>query len=563
MPPFTLVDGLRVVAAIGLVWASFAAVGAGVLILYTSQHPQLDAINSPGGLWLRLVLFGALSAGCGYLLWRLRPSTALVANFSAGSTCTRRHWTVLACLLGLIACLLGYHLAEYPWAAPDEVHHLVVARNLALHGAYASGHPDASLTYFDSFDSVGPTVLGPIAAAFKVFGVSLGAARAVMITFYLLLSLAVFRLVSSWQGGWAGITAVALLTGTFSSIYLGRTLYGEVPAFAFLLGGLLAWQRALGFKRAMGWGLLAGVGVGAAVLSKTIVALVLFSLAGAWAYDQVTFRKIRWGHVLWPAMGGIAVMASWGVIQRLHGPGAETSGSTLAIYQHYLLFGLASVPEAIMNSVAYNPVAHLVFLGLVIASVPTIFLRRYTPIGVTLYLYALFSLYWWFCFTPGQLHRYLWNSYAILAMFAAPWLVWAIQRMLQKDRPPRQRLAYLLVALLLVGPGARWLVLQTQEIATHDEMTDERALIAALDDLPPGCRLATTSGRVPGLVNFFGGPVVETGEDIATLLAGYDVVIVPEDAPVDSTIVEGATQRIAGNFVLLSSSVSLGGAERK
>lgn len=555
--PFGRDDIARVAGALGLVLAGFSFMGSVALWVYTQRNPELDAIQLPGGLLLRTALFGVACVLCLALIGCARCREALPRPVWSTKPVPRGAWCLLAALLAGMVLLLSVKIDEYPWAAPDEVHHLVVARNLAEYGSYASGHPDAGFRFFDSFDSVGPAVLGPVAAAFKCFGVSLAAARAVLVVFFLLLCAGAFLFVRERHGPWAGIAAVCLLFGTFSSIYLGRTLYGEVPALAYLLFGLLAWQRALARPGWSGWGMLAGVLVAGAVLSKTILLLVAFSFAGAWVYDRVTFRQIRWPHVVMPAAGGLGVLGVWAVFQRLHGTGPTESGGVLAIYQHYLLFGLSSVPEALANSVARNPVAHAAWLGVAILTIPLVFRHRYQPAAVVLYSYALFCLYWWFFFTPGQLHRYLWTGYAILALFAAPWLVAAIAAARDQHRATLVRVVCAVAAVVLAGPSARWVALQAREIATKQEMASERAIVRAITALPGSYRIATTSGRLPGLVNFFGDRVIETGADPGALLETYDVVVLPDTAGHRAVVPSGASLKSAGDFVLLSTRRSL------
>jgi len=555
---YSVFDALRSLCAVGLALGGFTAAGALALCVYTRLYPELDAIQRPLGLILRVGLFGLVTAFSAWGLWRLREKTPGLPPVFHPQPITHRAKLALAALCCLGLTLLGYNLPNYPWAAPDEVHHLNVARNLALHGSYASGHPEMGLNYFDSFDSVGPTVIGPVALAFNVLGVSLEGARAVMVAYFLLLAGTTFFVARLFFGTWPGVAATALLLGTFSSIYLGRTLYGEVPAYAWLLLGLLAWQRALGQPGASAWGVLAGTLIAFAVLTKTIIILVAFSAAAAWAYDRTTFRDIRGAHVALPLLGGALVFGAWGLVQYVHGPeGATDTGGVLDIYQHYLLFGVGGMPFAVTNSVFLNPVAHAVWLLVAIASAPLAFRVRYRPAAVVLYLYALFLLYWWFFFTPGQLHRYLWNAYAILAIFAAPWLVQFVRLAVDPTKGRRTRALCLAAALLLLGPGVRWVAMQGVEVATRDEMAADRALATAIDGLPPEYRLATTSGRIPGLLNFFSDRAVAGGESVPGLLAEFDVVVVPDSPELRKFLPPDTHLKPAGHFVLLSTAKPL------
>jgi 4-amino-4-deoxy-L-arabinose transferase-like glycosyltransferase len=573
-------DVLRALAVIALVCASFTAVASLVLVAYTRAHPELDFIDAPGGLWLRAGLFSALTCGAGVLLVRWRGVGVPLHAFVPRERLSRSAFAGLLGLLFAIVLLLGIRLGDYPFAAPDEVHHLIVARNLAEHGAYASGHPEAGFKYFDSFDSVGPVVLGPIAMAFKIFGTSLAVARGVMVLFFAGLCLATWGFTRGLFGPRAALASVLLLLGTYSSIYLGRTLYGEVPAYFFLLLGLLAWRRALdpsperknrtdqsdptdqseGSLAAPGhwkhytslWALLAGVLVGCAILAKTIIILVAFSFLGAWMHDRVTHRRIGWRQVFFPVIGGVVVLGCWSVFQGLHGTVVAETGGVLAIYQHYLLFGVTSVASAFTHAVLPHPMAHLAWLAVLMASVPVLFRHRHDPPAITLYLYAIFLLYWWFFFTPGHLHRYLWNAYAILAIFAAPWLLCAVETATRRNLTVPKRVLALVVVVMLAWPGLHWALFQAREIVSNDEMVPEYALIEAVTALPPATRIGTDVDRLPGLLNFFGDRVVETGPDPLALLGQFETVITRDSPSLRAALPPGCGVQPAGNFVLLS-----------
>ncbi|MBX3176877.1 MAG: glycosyltransferase family 39 protein [Candidatus Hydrogenedentes bacterium] len=548
-------DAARVLAVLCFVCTAFTAAGAIVLIGYTRANPDLDAIQLPGGLLVRAVLFSLATAAAAAAVWALRgPETAprdARPEYRAPGAWGRPGLALVAVLVAT-AVLLSARVSIYPWAAPDEVHHLVVARNLALHGSYASGHPDAGFLYFDSFDSVGPTVIAPIALAFRAFGLDLAVARHVMVAFFLLLCLAQYFLARRLFAPWTAVASVALLVGTVSSTYLGRTLYGEVPAYAFLLLGLLAWGAALERPRAMGYGLLAGFLVAAAVLTKTILALVAFSFLGAWLYDRATDRAIRWPHVLWPVAGGLATMGAWALIQRWHAPANADPGGVLAIYQHYLLFGVGSAGRAFQHAILPHPVTHLAMLAVLALAIASGFRGPRRLPALVLLLFAVFMGYWWFFFTPGHLHRYLWNSYAILALFAAPWLCRALAELARPEFPARRRIAALACAILLAAPQARWIAFQAREIATNSEMHPEYALIGAVEALPADQRIATDVERLPGLLHFFAGRRVETGEDPVALLAAYDTVIARDSPALRGVLHDGIRVQPAGAFVLLS-----------
>lgn len=562
-----LADGLRALGVVAVVCSLFTAVASLVLVLYTRAFPEMDFIQSPRGLLLRTAIFAVFSLVAAGLLWRYRDRTRRHGDLPPSVRMSRRAKVGLCLLVACIALVLGTRLRDYPWAAPDELHHLVVARNIAEYGAYASGHLDTGLNYFDSFDSVGPAVLGPVALAFKLFGAHLAVARGVMVVFFLALCFATYAFTRGLFGVGAGLVSVPLLVGTYSSVYLGRTLYGEVPAHLFLLLALLAWGKALqcgghsdlrttestsGDGGAVPWGLLAGALVGFAILSKTILILVAFSFLGAWIHDRITQQNIGWRHVVYPCIGVVLVLGTWSLIQQFHGTGVGDSGGVLAIYQHYLLFGVGSVAGAFKHAVMPHPVAHVAWLAVIVISIPNLFHDRAKPHAIVLYLYAIFLLYWWFFFTPGHLHRYLWNAYAILAIFTAPWLLRAMSGVLPRDAGTWRRGLALVMLLALSVPGLQWAWLQTREILTNREMVSEYALVEAVVALPAGARVASDVGRVPDLINFITGQAVARGFDPLVLFDQYDAVITRDSPLLRAALPPGSVLQPAGPFVILS-----------
>lgn len=545
-------DGARTACVVVFVFAGFTAVASAALLVYTTRHPALDFIQSPGGLVLRTLLFGTMACAAVLLLFRIpwRGDDTPVAE--AVPATHSRPWWMAGALIAVILAIFVSRLGAYPFAAPDEVHHLVVAKNLAVHGAYASGHPASGLKYFDSFDSVGPVVLGPIALIFTVTGPSLVAARFVMVLFFAGLCAALFGFAHRRFGPVSGLVTIVLLLGTYSSIYLGRTLYGEVPALMFLVLSMVAWGCALeaSGRAAIAWGLLAGLLAGCTLLAKTIFILAAFSALGAWLYDRATRRTVRAVHVIAPVAGALVPLGLWSLFQALHAPESSEEGGVFAIYQHYLLFGVEGFPQAFANGMMRHPLAHLGWLVVVLGTVPVLFRQRHDLPALVLYLYALFTIYWWLFFTPGQLHRYLWCAYGILAIFTAPWVCWAVRRLVDRPVDWPRRAAALVLCVVLVASGLRWGALQLRELALREEMSSEHALADAVGGLPVAARIATDIGRAPGVLNFLADrPARLRGAD-EDLFAGADAVVTlparADQAPA------GWEMQPAGDFVLLS-----------
>ena len=179
--------------------------------------------------------------------------------------------------VGLLALLATWRLDAYPTTWFDEGSHLHVPRTLVLHGVYADISSEG-FRYYGPTAGVGPTVLLPIAAAFKLAGVGLLQARLVVVA-YLLLTVGLFYLLGQRLLSRSGALVATLLLVSSPGINLlvyGRQVLGEVPALAFLLAGLLAWERALTDPGRGGrWLGLAALGLGLCAMTKSQFALLL------------------------------------------------------------------------------------------------------------------------------------------------------------------------------------------------------------------------------------------------------------------------------------------------
>ncbi len=513
--------------------ALFTAVSSAFLLGGGLFLPALADPALTTGLALRVLLFTLLSAVSAFALVRAACAFKTAPAPEEGQPNTRKGRLGLALVLLIASALLFPRLDAYPRAAPDEVHHLIVAKNLAQHGVYASGHP-GEYTYFDSYDSVGPPVLLPVAAALRV-RFSLGAARSVMAFYFLLLCLALYALLSPVFGGGAAAAGALFALMAFSSIYLGRTLYGEVPALFYYVLGLLCWRKALaaektgagmGVLAGAGMGVLAGAAFGLAILCKTIMVLSVFPILGVVLYDRALHRRILPRHLLYPMLGAAAPIVLWWAIQTLARHSVqESAAATLGLYRHYLLFGFGSVIENLQRTVVAYPLAHIVcFLGAA-AAAHSVFLRRYDPPLCILILTAAFFGYWWLFFTPGQLPRYLWVMYAPSAALAGVLLVRVLGACNRATAPRRYKAAALLGAAVLLAPSLDWTLGQAKEVYGNSEMEEDHAIARYVSSLPDSARIATTFYPLRGTLSFFSDRLVTVGEEPEGLLRDHDAVI--------------------------------------
>src|SRR6476659_9341044 len=93
-------------------------------------------------------------------------------------------WVIRGLIAAAFVFLAFYHLRDYPTPWFDEGSHLHVPKSLVLFGVYSDYSSDGFRAFGPTL-GVGPTVMLPVAAAFKLFGIGLLQARMV-IALYLL-----------------------------------------------------------------------------------------------------------------------------------------------------------------------------------------------------------------------------------------------------------------------------------------------------------------------------------------------------------------------------------------
>jgi hypothetical protein len=226
------------------VCAGFAGFGSFVVVLFELMQGVDDT-----AFLLRTAVkvgaFGLLTAGFLAVVWWLTRASQPGERFDPITAPRWPHsWVGLAIALLIGAGIAFPRLNDMPRAEPDEMHHLIVAKNLGLEGKYASGTADAGFVYFDSYDSVGMPVIGPAAMAIRQGGVDVGPPRRVIAFYFLMLLVAAYALLQPAFGGRTAAFGAALLALAPMSPYLARTVYGEVPGLAWLLIGLVLWRMS-------------------------------------------------------------------------------------------------------------------------------------------------------------------------------------------------------------------------------------------------------------------------------------------------------------------------------
>jgi len=174
----------------------------------------------------------------------LNPAAA--AHAAAAHSTLELIWLPLIGL-AFVFVLAFTNLVDFPLTWFDEGSHLHVPKTLVRFGVYADYSRDG-FRYFGPTIGVGPTVMLPIAAAFKLFGIGLFQARVIM-ALYLVGAVIVFYGLARLLGGpRLALVATALLVVTpgLGLVEYGRQVLGEVPGLLFTLAGF-CYSRWPGF----------------------------------------------------------------------------------------------------------------------------------------------------------------------------------------------------------------------------------------------------------------------------------------------------------------------------
>ncbi|HVT32220.1 MAG TPA: glycosyltransferase family 39 protein [Rhodanobacteraceae bacterium] len=189
-------------------------------------------------------------------------------------------------MIGIVAALaIAMALAKlFVWArihpvSFDGAMNLEVARSLAEGHGYQRLY-DGRSGFSHEIQSRAPLIL-PAAGVFAAFGVGVWQSQLTNLDYAIALAFLVFVLVQRWTSSLWGLVAAALCLWTPGLREIGMNGYGEVPALVWWLAALLVLCRA-DDARAGAWRVFgAGVLVGMAILTKTVLAIGLVAIVPA------------------------------------------------------------------------------------------------------------------------------------------------------------------------------------------------------------------------------------------------------------------------------------------
>jgi len=242
----------------------------------------------------------------------------------------RLHMRAETALLTMLAVMvLTLSLVNLPyWRRTwfDEGSHLLVPKTLVQLGRYAYASSEGFRTYGPTL-SVGPTVLLPIALAFKLFGIGLLQARLVMVAYLLLTFVVAYRLTRHLYGSMVALMGGFLLLTSrgVNILEYGRQVLGEMPALFFWLVGVLLWFHALTpispqtgegrGARVKLWRIASGILFGLAMITKNQIALIIPpTLVVVWGLNALYYRQVRDPGLAPPLLIAVGLHAIWAAV---------------------------------------------------------------------------------------------------------------------------------------------------------------------------------------------------------------------------------------------------------
>lgn len=372
----------------------------------------------------------------------------------------------------LLLFLVFYRLPDYPLTWFDEGSHLHVPKTLVQQGVYADRSSEG-YRYYGPTIGVGPTVMLPIAAAFRLFGIGLSQARMVM-ALYLLATIAAFYALARQLGSRrmaVVATALVVVTPGVGMIEVGRQVLGEVPGLGFLLAALALW---LGAWERSGWRrlLIVGLLLGLALITKSQYLLILApSLGVLWLLNLLYYRAAPQKVLLVPAVIAALCAVGWQAYLALY-LGPATARENFALLRQASAGAAFVFAPELMRRALDELASPKVYLGALLpALLYTLVLalprnrhgQRWSVVAVSIIL----NLVWYVTASISWL-RYAFLGLALIAFplarlfadltedFTLPDRTW-LHAIAARTWPPARQLvmwmATLWLAILIVLPG--------------------------------------------------------------------------------------------------------------
>jgi hypothetical protein len=406
----------------------------------------------------------------------------------------------------VLLLLATYHLDLYPTTWFDEGSHLHVPKALVQFGVYADTSSEG-FRYFGPTTGIGPTIMLPIAAVFKLFGIGLLQARLV-ITAYLAVALLGFAVLARrYYGGVAAVLATALLVTSpgVDLLYFGRQVLGEVPAFAFLMLGLLAWRSATDRPAISTRQLvLAGLAFAMVALTKNQFSLILVpTFVVAALLDRAYYRAVGIRAYALPLLGVCVGIGLGLVVEFAPALVSQDFGQTLVAYRDasagaIFVFSPARIASSLKFLASADVFGYWGLPAVIYAVILSCQPSRRGAQQALLTIFVILGLAW-YAFGSIGWARYAFPALAITAIFVAR-LVVDITRALLRTGLSQAPVVVAVATLMVLVVGSP-LVLETQKIVSTPDRSPQQ-LAAYLDaNVPPTSVIETWEPELGFLSN--------------------------------------------------------------
>lgn len=332
--------------------------------------------------------------------------------------------SVLLILITVFVVFLAfYNLTNYPLTWYDEGSHLHVPKALVLFGVYADYSSEGFRHYGPSI-GIGPTVLLPIAAVFKVFGIGLLQARLVMALYSIVAVIAYYQLARIIGGSTTALVAILLLLSTrgVNFVEVGRNVLGEVPALFFLVAGLVVWFSGWDQNRT-GRLFVVGLLLGLAMVTKyQFIIFIIPTFGLGWLSNWLYYKTTSHKNFIIPGFIGVLIIALWQAYQIIY-LGPSTAGENFTLFREFTA-GAAAVfsPDLIRRSInelldfkTFGGVIIPVVVYGVLISLPRNIQAQRWGMLITLIIINLI----WYVFASISWLRYAFPALALLSLFVA------------------------------------------------------------------------------------------------------------------------------------------------
>jgi 4-amino-4-deoxy-L-arabinose transferase-like glycosyltransferase len=452
------------------------------------------------------------------------------------TTKARGEKIVLLLLLVGLPLLMFYNLELNPRPWHDEGASLILARTLAEDGVYAMCNSDGYQT-FGPVQSVGPTVIVPVALVYRWFGVGLLQGR-VVVALYALAALFLFYLAGrKLFDGWTAILGLFfLLAAPAVRIFVyGREVLGEVPGLAFFLAGWLALARALETRR-LGWAALAGLLFGATIITKSqYLMMIPATLVFLAALDLLYYRQKVWKPLALVTMLALGCSFAWQVWQ-IGYYGMQSYQADLAKLQQLAAvttgFHLQTAISGIRGILGSDSGNFYLFWGFPALGYAAWRAFQRSPRGLLLASVVIFTTLWllYFTFWTVSWHRYALPAMALLALLIASLYLDLLRAVVPGLRssflslpagsvPPRQAMLAIgtLIGLLSYGLWAGYNLQQYLRSDVLDRYGEAEAeLFTPPQFQAPGAVAAYLAQHIPP------GSLIETWERELGILTDFE-----------------------------------------